>query len=176
MQLRFHGRQNGVTPQTEMRWLSCPTWRALAAAYTKALAPHVRSSRCVLAGISFNGLLAFEVAHQLRNAEIKVEMVMLLDTQAIYLTPRCLAWQKLINDWRNYQTRKSPPRKSEAIVRPLSIPCSTIYSMIIDNEVRAFLRRLVASIAPNLRYSTQNLMRTEYHGNLHSYIEFIRRR
>ena len=89
-----------------------PDMEGLAAAYTKALSTHIRSSRCVLAGISFCGLIAFEVAHQLSNAGLKVEMVMLLDTQAIYLTPRRLAWQKLIKDWRNYRTRKSLPRRS----------------------------------------------------------------
>ena len=100
-----------------------PNMEGLAAAYTKALSSHVRSSRCVLAGISFNGLVAFEVAHQLRNAGLKVEMVMLLDTQAIYLTPHRLAWQKLIKDWRDFRTRKSLSRTSVAIVRPLSIIC-----------------------------------------------------
>jgi hypothetical protein len=74
-----------------------PNMEELAAAYTKALALHVRSSRCVLAGFSFYGLIAFEVAHQLSAAGLKVELVMLLDAQAIYLTP----WQKLIKDWSN---------------------------------------------------------------------------
>ena len=133
-----------------------PDMEGLAAAYTKALSTHMRSSRCVLAGISFYGLIAFEVAHQLSNAGLKVEMVMLLDTQAIYLTPRRLAWQKLIKDWRNYQTRKSLPRRSVGAVSLLSIICPTIYSMILE-EVRSSVRLFVNSIVPDLRYPTTKL-------------------
>jgi thioesterase domain-containing protein/acyl carrier protein len=52
-------------------------------------APHVTlimsqppSGPCFLAGHSFNGLLAFEVAHQLQRKGRQVELVLLLDTHA----------------------------------------------------------------------------------------------
>ena len=133
-----------------------PDMEGLAALYTKALSTHIGSSRCVLAGISFCGLIAFEVAHQLNNAGLKVEMVMLLDTQAIYPTPRRLAWQKLINDWRNYQTRKSLSRRSEDAVLLLSIIYSTIYSLFLA-AVRSSVRCLNSIISDDTRYPTTKL-------------------
>jgi acetoacetyl-CoA synthetase len=130
-----------------------PSMEGLAAAYTKALSSHIRSSRCVLAGISFCGLIAFEVAHQLSNAGLKVEMIMLLDTQAIYLTRRRLAWQKLVKDWRSYQIRKSLPPRSVGL---LSIIYPTIYSLVLA-AVKSSVRLLMNSIIPDWRYPTTKL-------------------
>jgi thioesterase domain-containing protein len=133
-----------------------PDMEGLAAAYTKALSTHIRSSRCVLAGMSFCGLIAFEVAHQLTNLGFKVETVMLLDTEATNLTPRRLAWQRLVKDWKSYQTRESLSRRSMAAMRLLSITSSTIYSTIIE-EVRSTVRSLVNSMVPDFRYPTTKL-------------------
>lgn len=80
---------------------------------------------------------------------------MLLDTQAIYLTPRRLAWQKLINDWRNYQTRKSFSRRSSRAVLLLSIIYPTIYSLIVA-AVRSSVR-LLNSIISDSRNPTTRL-------------------
>ena len=69
-------------------------------------APHVAlirsqniSGPCLLAGHSFYGLLAFEVAHQLRREGINVEMLLVLDT-LLMLPPlwyrlRVLTWARL---------------------------------------------------------------------------------
>ena len=57
-----------------------PTMEQLVAQYVAALSVHARSSPCVLVGHSFNGLIAFEAAHQLNQQGGKVEMVILLDT------------------------------------------------------------------------------------------------
>jgi amino acid adenylation domain-containing protein len=54
----------------------------LAAMHTALIRNHQPAGPCYLAGHSFAGLLAFEVAHQLRQAGIKVEMVFLLDSWA----------------------------------------------------------------------------------------------
>jgi thioesterase domain-containing protein len=141
---------------TRNKTTTLPNMEALAAGYTKALSSHVKSSRCVLAGISFYGLVAFEVAHQLSKAGLKVEMVMLLDTQAVYLAPPHLAWRKLTKDWRDYRTRKSPSRTLEATVRPLSMICSALYSMVFE-QVRSLVRSLIGSIVPDSRYPTTKL-------------------
>lgn len=59
-----------------------PRLDELAALYAEALSSHACSSPCVLAGYSFAGLLAFEVAHQIQNRGGAVKMVLLLDTWA----------------------------------------------------------------------------------------------
>jgi thioesterase domain-containing protein len=133
-----------------------PDMEGLAALYTKALLTHIRSSRCVLAGFSFCGLIAFEVAHQLSNAGLKVEMVMLLDSQAIYPSPRRAAWQKLINDWRNYQTRKSLPRRFVGAARLLPKIYPTIYSLVLA-VARSSVRLVLNRIIPGSRYPTTKL-------------------
>src|SRR2546430_2702227 len=51
-----------------------PTMEQMAAPYAAALGTHTPSSPCVLAGHSFAGLMAFEVAHQFVRQGGKVEM------------------------------------------------------------------------------------------------------
>jgi thioesterase domain-containing protein len=79
----------------ENRVAALPAMEQLVAPYVSALAGHARSSRCVLAGSSFHGLMAFEVAHQLNKRGGKAEMVLLLDSKASYPPPHKVAWQKL---------------------------------------------------------------------------------
>jgi len=82
-----------------------PTMEQLAALYVTVLKAHTRSSACVLAGHSFNGLVAFEAAHQLIKQGGKVEMVMLLDSWAQSSVK--VAWQKLRKDWRRIPSQRS---------------------------------------------------------------------
>jgi amino acid adenylation domain-containing protein len=67
----------------------------LATPYVAALSAHIRSSRCVLAGFSFFGLIAFEVAHQLGRQGTKVEMVVLFDSAAKKPSRLLVKWRKL---------------------------------------------------------------------------------
>ncbi len=82
-----------------------PTVEQLAALYVTALKVHTRSSPCVLAGHSFNGLVAFEAAHQLIKQGGKVEMVILLDSWA--QSSAKVVWQKLRKDWRRIPNQRS---------------------------------------------------------------------
>jgi amino acid adenylation domain-containing protein len=58
-----------------------PTMAKLVAPFVSQLRAHRAARRCVLAGFSFAGLMAFEAARQLRHQESAVEMVILLDTR-----------------------------------------------------------------------------------------------
>jgi amino acid adenylation domain-containing protein len=59
-----------------------PSLEDLAAAHLALIQKHQPSGSCLLAGHSFGGLLAFEVAHQLQRQGRKVEMILLLDSWA----------------------------------------------------------------------------------------------
>jgi thioesterase domain-containing protein len=76
-----------------------PTMDQLVAPYVAALRVHAGSSPCVLAGHSFNGLMAFHAAHQLNEQGGKVELVVLLDTETKDPAPHQVAWQQLQKDW-----------------------------------------------------------------------------
>jgi thioesterase domain-containing protein len=76
-----------------------PSMEQLVAPYVLALSTHARFP-CILAGFSFGGLMAFEAAHQLNRRGQKVRAVMLLDSQAKYLAPHRVAWEKLKQDWK----------------------------------------------------------------------------
>jgi thioesterase domain-containing protein len=68
-----------------------PSVEELAVAHTALIRSRQPFGPCVLAGHSFGGLLAFEVAHQLQRDGRQVEMILLLDSWAI--TPPW--WKKL---------------------------------------------------------------------------------
>ncbi len=68
-----------------------PSVEELAAAHAALIQSRQPVGPCILAGHSFGGLLAFEVAHQLKKAGRKVEMILLLDSWA--RTPPW--WKKL---------------------------------------------------------------------------------
>jgi thioesterase domain-containing protein len=59
---------------------SLPSLEELAVPHVALIRSRQTSGPCLLAGHSFCGLLAFEVAHQLRREGINVELVLLVDT------------------------------------------------------------------------------------------------
>src|ERR1700687_718631 len=61
-----------------------PNLEDMVAPYVAALRAHVGSTPCVLAGYSFHASMAFEIAHQLQDQGVKVELVLLLDAPAEY--------------------------------------------------------------------------------------------
>lgn len=85
-----------------------PTMEQLVAPYVSALSVHAGLSRCVLAGHSFSGLMAFEVAHQFNRSGGQVELVILLDSKAKYPPPHVVAWQKLKRDWTPSPDLRAP--------------------------------------------------------------------
>ena len=91
----------------ENKTYALPTMRQLAAPYVSALSIHTRSSPCVLVGYSFSGVIAFETAQQLHELGGKVEMVILLDSQAKHLTTGQVAWRHLKRDWQRAPNPRS---------------------------------------------------------------------
>jgi thioesterase domain-containing protein len=84
-----------------------PTMEELVAPYVSALTARARFSSCILAGFSFEGLMAFEAAHQINRRGGKVKAVMLLDSKAQYPSLWVMGWAKLKNAWK--RKAKSPP-------------------------------------------------------------------
>jgi amino acid adenylation domain-containing protein len=74
-----------------------PTMAQLVAPYVATLRTHAGSSPCVLAGFSFAGVMAFEVAEQLQEQGGEVEAVLLFDSWATF--PHQIAWCNLRKDW-----------------------------------------------------------------------------
>ena len=58
-----------------------PNIEQLIAPYVAALSEHLHSSSCVLAGHSYAGIIAFELARRLQNQGGRVEAVILFDTR-----------------------------------------------------------------------------------------------
>jgi hypothetical protein len=99
-----------------------PTMKQLAAPYTAALWAYTRVSPCILVGFSFCGLMTFEVAHQLRAKDVKVEMLMLLDAPAEYPAAHVIAWRKLLRLWKELASTRGLTLASIATF--LRISCS----------------------------------------------------
>jgi thioesterase domain-containing protein len=128
--------------------LALPSMKRLVAPYVAAIRSHSRSSRCVLAGYSFCGLMAFEAAHQLREEGVKVDMVMLLDAAAKHPTPRQVAWQKLQEHWIE------APNQSRSIVSRLE---SSLFTMqwMITKETRKLGRQFLQVVLRDLDELTE---------------------
>lgn len=85
-----------------------PALENLAAGHVALIKSRHRSGPCLLAGYSFGGVLAFEVAQQLQREGIPVEFILMLDSWAA--TPP--VWQKLkvlsMDRGRTQNPRRSP--------------------------------------------------------------------
>jgi amino acid adenylation domain-containing protein len=80
---------------------SWPKMEQLVEPVVSTLVAQVRLSPCVLVGYSFAGLMAFEIAHQLRKRGGKVDLVILLDTRAKHGNAYQAAWHKWRRKWKN---------------------------------------------------------------------------
>jgi thioesterase domain-containing protein len=98
----------------ENRTQALPTMQELVAPYVSALNAHVGFSPCCMAGVSFNGLMAFELAHQIEQYGGKVRAVMLLDSKAKYPRPANVWWEKLKQDW-NQEPKARPTGNTQAM-------------------------------------------------------------
>jgi thioesterase domain-containing protein len=94
--------------------------------HLSALIAHMRSSRCVLVGYSFTGLMAFEIAHQLQKRGTNVELVVLLDTRARHLNAWQTHWLKWHQKWSNRESSLQFWRafRAAAAARLAGAPCS----------------------------------------------------
>jgi thioesterase domain-containing protein/acyl carrier protein len=94
-----------------------PRMDQLAALYVAALSSHACASPCVLAGYSFAGLIAFEVAHQFQSRGGEVNMVLLLDTWARRPTSYEVVWYQWRRDWMRVLDGL-PPNEISGSIRP----------------------------------------------------------
>ena len=86
---------------TRKDFSALPRIEQMAAFYAEALRTHTHLSPCMLAGYSFEGIIAFETARQFQAMGGKVEMVILLDSRTKYPppAPHVVAWQQLRKHW-----------------------------------------------------------------------------
>lgn len=94
---------------------SYPTMQELVAPYVDALEPHVGSSPCVLVGLSFAGLMAFEAACQLKERGGNPDLVVIVDTPARPPNPLRVAWHVWRKDWHGPPNDPTTDHASEPI-------------------------------------------------------------
>ena len=110
--------EQALKTSAEKRIADLPSMSALAADHVALILSHKTKRPIVLAGHCFSGLLAFEVAHQLRQAGKPVEMVMMMDTWMTRSIPWWWRkktwlqahWQKFRQQGAGYFWRKSRRR------------------------------------------------------------------
>jgi thioesterase domain-containing protein len=108
-----------------------PSLPQLVAPYAAAIAAHLGTGHCALAGYSFAGLMAFEAAHQLGARGIAVDAIMLLDAPAAYPSSHQFAWQKLREIWRRPRL-PSHGQAASSIIARLGRSCAAICWMLAD--------------------------------------------
>jgi thioesterase domain-containing protein len=116
-----------------------PTIEQLVAPYVAALSTHMTSASCVLAGHSFAGIIAFEMAHQFQKQGGQVDMVMLFDTSAKYPTAREVAWRKCRQIWRRAPT----DQPSRSVASRLQRSWQTVQWML-DQEAKKWFRGILS--------------------------------
>jgi amino acid adenylation domain-containing protein len=103
----------GIEARWRSRWRNAlaskqrsgyPSMEDLVAPYVDALEAHVGSSPCVLVGVSFAGLMAFEAARQLKERRGKPDLVIIVDSPARPPNPLRVAWHIWRNDWQRPRT------------------------------------------------------------------------
>src|SRR5439155_19666942 len=92
-----------------------PALEQLTAPYAAALSDHVGASPCVLAGHSYGGVIAFEIAHQFQKLGGSVESILLIDSwvkqpapfQIVRHTLRHIWTQEPNSQSNSYRARRS---------------------------------------------------------------------
>ena len=101
---------------TAMRGADLLSVENLAAPHVALIRSHLRSGHFLLAGYSFGGLLAFEVAHQLQREGIRVEMILLLDAlvrappwwQRLWMRARRFPRNRASDSWTRIRATMAP--------------------------------------------------------------------
>jgi amino acid adenylation domain-containing protein len=119
-----------------------PSLEQLIAPYLAVLRSHARPSSCLLAGHSFAGLIAFEVAHRLQEQGDKVDLVILFDTWAKYPTAREVAWRQWRRNWKRDPDQSSADQLSQSFGLRLKHSWLVTQWMLMQ-EARAVYRALV---------------------------------
>jgi amino acid adenylation domain-containing protein len=120
-----------------------PSMEQLVAPYVAALSAHTSSSSCVLAGHSFAGVIAFEMAHQFQRQGGHVDMVMLFDTSARYPTAREVAWRQWRRIWKQAPNGPSTDQLSQSKGSRLRRSWHTVQWML-GQEARKCFRGILS--------------------------------
>jgi amino acid adenylation domain-containing protein len=119
-----------------------PSFDQLVAPYLAVLSSHARSSRCLLAGHSFGGLIAFEVAHQFQKQGGDVDLMILFDTWAKYPTAREVAWQQWRQNWKRDPKQLSTDQLSRSFGSRMKRSW-LVTEWMLTQEAKAVYRALV---------------------------------
>jgi thioesterase domain-containing protein len=98
-----------------------PTIEQMVTPYVAAIKAHIHTSRCVLCGHSFGGVMAFEAARQLAHNNIQVETTLLLDAAAVYPSSHKRARQKLREIWFPAANTPSAASTADRLAKSLLI-------------------------------------------------------
>lgn len=120
-----------------------PSIEQLVAPYVAALSAHNTSSSCVLAGHSFAGIIAFEMAHQFQRQGGQVDMLMLFDTSATYPTAREVAWRKCRQTWTRAPNGPSTDQVTQSMASRLQRSWQTVRWML-GQEARKYFRSVMS--------------------------------
>ncbi len=119
-----------------------PSLDELVALYLAALSSQTRSFSCLLAGHSFAGLIAFEVAHRLQNQGVKVDLVILFDTWVKYPTAPEVAWQQWRQSWKRDPDHLSADQPSQSFGSRLKRSW-LVAQWMLEQEAKAVYRALI---------------------------------
>lgn len=126
-----------------------PILEDMVAPYVAALRDHmgstVGSTPCVLAGYSFHASMAFEIAHQLQDHGVKVELVMLLDAPAEYPAYYRIAWRNLRDVWTPASDPDAANRAPRSVASRIAVSLSIVGWALL--EAARFLKRRIDETA-----------------------------
>jgi amino acid adenylation domain-containing protein len=122
--------------------LAFPSMEQLIAPYLAVLSSHTRSSSCLLAGHSFAGLMAFELAHRLQEQGGKVDLVILFDTWAKFPTAREVVRHQWRQDWKRDPDQPSTGHLSQSFGSRLKRSW-LVTQWMLAQEAKAAYRALV---------------------------------
>jgi thioesterase domain-containing protein len=116
-----------------------PTMDVIVDRLVGALSSHLRTGKCVLAGYSFAGVLAFEVARRLSRLGDLVEVVVIIDKWMPYPPIHSVAWTSLVNCWKT--------RPADATSLLSLLPTRLARSgLILCWVIESFVRTLASSL------------------------------
>jgi thioesterase domain-containing protein len=123
------------------RTSTLPTMEHLVAPYVSALRAHAGLSPCVLVGMSFQGLMAFEIAHQFDKRGGKVEMVVLLDAKAKYPAPRRVVWETFKKNRRLVSASDATHGTAQTIASSHTVNLLSLVQWMLVRELKLLGRR-----------------------------------
>jgi thioesterase domain-containing protein len=133
-----------------------PILEDMVAPYVAALRAHAGATPCVLAGYSFHASMAFEIAHQLQDQGVKVELVLLLDAPAEYPAYYKISWKNLRDAWAPESGPDAADRTPRTVASRFAISLSIAGWGLLE-AVRFVKRRFVETALRDLGELTTKL-------------------